>query len=200
MTTILAVQGDTWAVVGSDSLVSDDNGRAYDLAPGVSKIAEKPGYIIATAGDLRAINIVCNAFDPPKPPKVFGPELDRFFTMTFIPALRDTFERYGYATRNDKEQAAHGSSLIVAVRGTVYAVDEDYAWTRDRAGFYSAGSGGDYAIGAINALCSYNTNFLSIDLAEAYVEKSIEIATKLDTGSRLPARTKTQTLAPKETK
>jgi len=196
VTTILAVQGDTWSVVGCDSLVSDDNGRAYSLAPGVSKMTEKSGYVMATAGDLRAINIVCHAFDPPKPPKVFGADLDSFFTSKFIPALRECFESHGYATKSDKEQAAHGSSLIISVRGVIYAVDEDYAWTRDRYGFYSAGSGGDYAIGAMNALCDYNPNFLSDVLAVEYVQRAIEIAAKLDTGSRLPSQVISQTIAP----
>jgi hypothetical protein len=67
MTTIVAVQGDGWAVVGADSRISDE-GRIYSMAKGCGKIVRNADYLFGAAGDLRAINILEHVFNPP--PKV----------------------------------------------------------------------------------------------------------------------------------
>ena len=51
MTTLAAIQGDGWAVLGCDSRASDENGRYMELAS--SKIIDNSGILIAVSGASR---------------------------------------------------------------------------------------------------------------------------------------------------
>lgn len=72
MTTIVAIQGENFAVVCSDSRISDveESGHIAQintLREGSSKVAVNGKYLLGAAGDLRAINILHHAFNPPTP-------------------------------------------------------------------------------------------------------------------------------------
>lgn len=184
MTTVLAVQGDGWAVVGFDSLVSDDNGRTFILGQGSSKVAKNGPYLLGAAGDVRAINILAHAFTPPKPGNVVGARLDRFITSKFVPELRSCFEDHGYASRELKERATHGSVVLAAINGVIYEIDEDYSWVRDASGIYAAGTGGDFAMGALYAMLGdQQVSNVPIDKAKKMIRDAISISIRLDAGS-----------------
>jgi hypothetical protein len=112
MTTIVAIQGDGFAVVCSDSRISDMDKDGYvsqitTLRDGISKVYSNGKYLLGAAGDLRAINILHHAFTPPPIPNgTKGKKLDHFFTSKFIPALRECFEEQGYAMP-DKDAKSH---------------------------------------------------------------------------------------------
>lgn len=186
MTTIVAVQGSAWAVVGFDSRVTEEAGRSYTLGRGSAKVMKNGQYLLGAAGDVRAINILAYAFDPPKAAELVGTRLDRFMTSKFVPALRACFEDHGYAARESKEQATHGSTVLAIVNGSIYEIGEDYAWVRDTTGIYSFGSGGDYALGAMYA--KHGDDIASLNVAEVQklVRDSLHIAAKLDPGSGPP--------------
>jgi len=161
MTTIIAVQGDGFAVISVDSRIS----RSYfggasiqtaTLKDGSSKVAPNGKYLLGAAGDVRAINIIQHVFQPPTPPpNLKGKKLDQFFTAKFIPALRECFDAQGYSVPDieDKEHIAEqGSAILVVINGTIYIVDSDYSWSSDSYGLYSVGSGSDYALGAMQIL------------------------------------------------
>ena len=186
MTTIIAVQGQSWAVVGFDSRVTEENGRSYTLGRGSSKVVKNGQYYLGAAGDVRAINILAYSFSPPKAGDIVGIRLDRFITSKFVPALRSCFEEHGYASRESREQAQHGSVVLVIVNGQIYEIDEDYAWVRDTTGIYSFGSGGDYALGAMYAMTADNAAAPSIDTTKKVIRESLQIAAKLDIGSGAP--------------
>lgn len=186
MTTIIAVQGQSWAVVGFDSRVTEENGRSYTLGRGSSKVVKNGQYYLGAAGDVRAINILAYSFNPPKAGDIVGIRLDRFITSKFVPALRSCFEEHGYASRESREQAQHGSVVLVIVNGQIYEIDEDYAWVRDTTGIYSFGSGGDYALGAMYAMIADSTAAPSIDTTKKVIRESLQIAAKLDIGSGAP--------------
>ena len=186
MTTILAVQGDGWAVVGFDSRVSiDETNRASTLARGVEKITKNGDYLIGAAGDVRAINLLSYAFNPPKPEDLTGVRLDRFMTTRFIPALRKCFEDQGYAVKGSDEGAVHNSTVLVVVNGVIYEIDSDYAWARDTYGIYAAGSGGDYALGALHGMFGPKRE-LHVEKTKVFVRKALEVGARLDAGSGPP--------------
>ena len=73
MTTIVAIQGDNFALICSDSRISDIDGDGYagqvsTLREGTSKVASNGKYLLGAAGDLRAINLLHHAFTPPPVP------------------------------------------------------------------------------------------------------------------------------------
>ncbi len=55
MTTLAAIQGDGWAVIGCDSRSSDESGRPMNLA--THKIIENNGILIAGSGASRGSNL-----------------------------------------------------------------------------------------------------------------------------------------------
>jgi ATP-dependent protease HslVU (ClpYQ) peptidase subunit len=188
MTTIVAVQGAGWAIVGFDSRVSygtDTVNRVSTLGRGIEKIAKNGDYLIGAAGDVRAINLLSYAFNPPKPDDLIGVKLDRFMTTKFIPALRKCFEDQGYAVKGSEEGAVHNSTVLVVVNGTIYEIDSDYAWARDTYGIYAAGSGGDYALGALHGMFGPKRE-LHVEKTKNIVRKALEVGARLDSGSGPP--------------
>lgn len=186
MTTIIAVQGQSWAVVGFDSRVTEESGRVYTLGRGSSKVVKNGQYLLGAAGDVRAINILAYSFNPPKAGDLTGVRLDRFITSKFVPALRSCFEDHGYASRELREQAQHGSVVLAIVNGQIYEIDEDYAWVRDATGIYSFGSGGDYALGAMYAMTKDSLADSGVETAKKVVRDALQIAARLDVGSGSP--------------
>lgn len=192
MTTIVGIQGDTFALICTDSQVSDADDSGYvtqviTMREGTGKVQANGRYLIGAAGDVRAINILHHAFQPPAaPPNIKGRKLDQFFTVKFIPALRECFEAQGYAmpdNDNKEHMAEMGSSVIVAVNGTVYTIDGDYSWISDANGIYAIGTGAQYAMGALHALQGRKRP--SIQAARQYAMKALAAAARFDpyTGS-----------------
>lgn len=187
MTTIVAVQGDSFAVIGSDSRIStfDDSGFAYQvttLGGGNAKVAPNGRYLIGVAGDARAINILHHAFTPPAASKsLSGSRLDAFMTKSFVPSLRQVFELHGYANPQ-KESSNHlaeqDSSILVAVNGSVFVIESDYGWTSDRTGIYAIGTGGAYALGALSALKGNRRP--TVASATNQIAKALKIASDFD--------------------
>ena len=194
MTTIIAVQGPSWAVVGFDSQVTEEGGRSYTLGRGSAKVMKNGKYMLGAAGDVRAINILAYAFSPPSAGDLTGIRLDRFITSKFVPALRSCFEDHGYAAKETKEQATHGSTVLAIVNGSIYEIGEDYAWVRDTTGIYSFGTGGDFALGAMYARQGEDITTLSSTDVQKLVRESLAIAAKLDPGSGPPFHVMSQSM------
>lgn len=179
MTTIAAIQGDGWAVIGHDSRVSELNtgGRFFSLPSVTPKVVEIGDYLIGCAGDLRALNVVAHALKPPAAP---GRNLDKFITSTFIPHLKQTFDEHGIGTKESSPDV----NLMVVVRGVVYEIGDSYEWCRDVSGVYSIGSGSAYALGSM--ITSKGLKDFTQQTAKRAVRKGIEVASQLDWGTAPP--------------
>jgi ATP-dependent protease HslVU (ClpYQ) peptidase subunit len=186
MTTLIAIQGKGWSVIGCDSRASDENGRLTEMA--THKIVENKGVLIAGAGASRGSNILQFGWTPPKPRS--SQDLDIFMTKTFIPAMRKAFIESGYDMKEDGDAAAHDSHFIISVRGVIYPIYGDYSWDREERGIYYAGSGADIALGALEAM-----NYKRVktpEAAEKVLRKAIEIAIRHDVYSGGEIRTHIQ--------
>ena len=186
MTTIVAVQGPTWAIVGSDSRVIEEDGRVYVLQKGFNKVAKNKSYLLGAAGDVRAINILQHAFRPPDAKEFVASRLDRFITSDFVPALRACFEDQGYAvsSKETKEQAESGSTVLAAINGSVYVIGEDYAWVKDASGIYGLGSGSNYALGVLYALLPDGAT--DLEKAKTAIRSALAVAARLDSNTSGP--------------
>ncbi len=186
MTTIAAVQGPTWAVVGSDSQISEEYGRTYTLAKAGSKVTRNKKYLLGAAGDVRAINLLAYVFRPPNAQSFVDARLDRFITSDFVPALRDCFEKNGYGDRRNQETGAaeSGSQVLTVINGSIYVIGEDYSWVRDALGLYGMGTGGDFAVGVLHALLPDGTK--DINEARIAVKTALTVAARLDAASGPP--------------
>lgn len=180
MTTIAAVQGKYWAVIGCDSRVTDDVGKVYSLTKENPKLITNGPYLLAAAGDVRAINILSFVFKPPVPPfGCTGQKLDKFISSQFIPELRKCYEDSGYGKSEDAQ-----SDVIVLVNGTIYEIDSDYSWCHDSSGIYAIGTGSSYAIGSLASALSDGKR--SINSVKARVKEAIAISCRYDSSSAEP--------------
>lgn len=200
MTTILAIQGQGFATVSVDSRIStmDEGGFASQittLGEGSSKVARVGKYLLGAAGDMRAINILHHVFQPPTlTPGLTGKKLDQFITMKFVPALRECFEKQGYASpENDSAThiAQHGSTILTVVNGSIYVIDGDYSWTSDYHGVYALGTGSSYVLGAANALLANKKNLTPAQIKTISL-KAMRIASSFDPYTGPPFYTHTQ--------
>lgn len=198
VTTIIAVQGEGFAVICCDSRIADIDKDGYisqvsTLKEGTSKVAANGKYLLGAAGDLRAINLLHYAFVPPVVPAgLKGKKLDQFITTKFIPALRECFESHGYAMpENDAKShiAEHASTIVVAILGCVYIIDGDYAWISDASGIHVLGTGASYALGALHVLMAKPNSKLTIQQAKSLSLKALNIVTKYDPHTAPPFNT-----------
>lgn len=178
MTTIAAIQGEGWVVMGSDTQSTLDDYRAMKM--GGRKIYENNGYLIGGAGMGRGLDLLHKGWAAPKPPRNIktADELDHWLVYGFIPAMRELFIESGYDMKDFGDFARHESAFIIAVRGIAYYVDSDYAIDRESRGIMTTGSGGDYAMGALHA--QGKQIFKSVDAASKAVTLAIEAAKEFD--------------------
>jgi len=167
--------------MGCDSRASDEGGRYMELAN--HKIVDNNGILIAVSGASRGGNIVQQGWKPPKPRS--NEDLDLFMTRRFIPAMREQFIKSGYDGKDDGEAAWQDSNLLISVRGVLYPIFNDYSWDREERGIYYAGSGGDVAVGALEALDYKKAK--TPEAVEKLVRRAVEIAIKHDiyTGGKI---------------
>lgn len=184
MTTIVGVQGDGWAVLGSDSLSTSDVGSRVQMA--TPKVVQNGPYLIAGAGSVRGCNILQYGWTPPKP----RGDLDKFMTKFFIPSMRKLFLENGYDIKAESQAAEHDSEFLVAVNGVIYPIYDDYSWERSADPYYVIGSGGKYALGALLAT-SYSLDFEPGDV-RTHVYNAIDIAIDCDQYSGGEIHTYTQ--------
>lgn len=151
------------------------------------KVVENGPYLIAGAGASRGSNILQFGWAPPKPPNNVD-TLDTFMTRKFIPEMRRAFIEAGYDMKQDGEAAGHDSMFLVAVRGVLYPIFEDYSWDRDSRNIYSGGSGSDFAVGALEILGTPKT----MKQAEDNIRKAIAVAIRHDSNSAEPIVIKSQ--------
>jgi ATP-dependent protease HslVU (ClpYQ) peptidase subunit len=168
MTTIAAIQGNGWCAIGADSQASDDSGLSMDIVTG--KIVTNGCAVIAAAGSVRGINILQFGWTAPR---YVGKNPDYYMAKTFIPAMRKIFIESGYDMKDDGDVAQNDNDFIVAVRGVLYSVADDYSFERCKRGMYAIGTGGKYALGAMSLLLPEE---LDVDSAKRIIRRSIETA------------------------
>lgn len=190
MTTILAIQGDGWAVIGSDTQWTDEEGRiGKSHQPKISSVGR---YLIGVAGDVRGGNVIQHCFVPPTlPPKAQGAKLTKFIVSQFVPAYRNTLEANGVGLpQYDSEIARTTIDSLVVANGVVFQVDGDYGTEMDANRIYAIGSGGCYGIAALQALTEKKK--LTIPTARQAILKALAIAAKFDSGTGAPFHVFTQ--------
>lgn len=186
MTTIAAIQGDGWAVVGYDSRVTEDN-RVFTLPKDAGKVVKNGPYILGAAGDMRAVNLLAHTFKPPAPaPSDHGTKLDKFISSKFVPALKACFDEAQYGEKGEQD-----SSILVVVHGRIYEIGSGYDWCHDSEAIYALGSGGAYALGAMYAALEGKKRTQANCRAAA--RSAVLISTRLDPASGEPVYLLTQT-------
>lgn len=180
MTTIAAIQGDGWVVMGADTQGTFHDYRIVHMTD--DKVISNNGILIAGCGLGRGMNLLQRAWKAPKPTKRMTPEqLDVWMVKTFIPGMRKLFIDNGYDMKDDGDYAKFENVFLVAVQGTVYIIDEDYGYDRDIRKYITSGTGGDFAQGALYA--AGPKIFKSIEEAKKAMKTAIDAAKEFDSNS-----------------
>lgn len=167
MTAIVGIQGNDWAILASDSMVSYDD-RPY-FAKGMDKVIEYGEYAWAFAGDALVGDITTHFWTPPKVSKTMT--TDDFFMTRVIPSLRKCLNDNGYSVDKDDKEA--GFDGLICVNGTIYQTEQSYGWMRDDRGLYAIGSGGRIAIGVLAGLVA---NKQSLENAKGIAHRAIQVS------------------------
>ena len=104
--------------------------------------------------------------------------------------MRKLFIDAGYDMKEDGDAAAQDSDFIISIHGIIYPVFEDYSWDRDSRGIYYGGSGGDVALGVMEAL--HINKAKTPEQAEKIIHRAIEVACMWDIYTSAPIITKIQ--------
>ena len=180
MTTIAAIQGDGWVVMGADSQGTYNEYRNVFMKD--HKVIDNNGVLIAGCGIGRGMNLLQRGWKTPKPRVGMSPDqLDTWMIKTFIPGMRQVFIDGGYDMKDDGDYAQFENVFLVAVQGTLYIIDEDYSLDRDARNYFATGSGGDFAQGSL-----YSAGpkiFTDINTAKKAMASAVDAAKEFDTNS-----------------
>lgn len=178
MTTLVGIQGRSWALLGSDTRITSD-GAIYRMPKNQSKIVEVDGIMIASAGDVRGGNILEHGL---KIPKVTVKSDEQFITSYFIPAIRQAFSDAGYE-KTLEGISTHETEFLVAYKGKIYEIDSDYSWVQDSRNIYALGSGGAIALGALATLVG---DSITKTEARKWALKALDIASSYNADTAPP--------------
>ena len=180
MTTIAAIQGDGWVVMGADTQGTYNDYRKVFMKD--DKVVENNGILIAGCGIGRGMNLLQRAWKAPKPrANMTEEQLDAWMIKTFLPGMRKLFIDNGYDMKDDGDYAQFENVFLVAVQGVLYIIDEDYSIDRDSRNYISSGSGGDFAQGSL-----YNHGkklFTDLEYAKKAMAIAIDAAKDFDCNS-----------------
>jgi ATP-dependent protease HslVU (ClpYQ) peptidase subunit len=144
MTIVCAVEDANGVVMACDEQASTSNRKFQGEA---SKLFRNGEYLFGTCGDIRMAQLLRYALEPPY---VDTWDVDRHIATRFTDAVRACFEEGGWQRTEDG--AARGGHFLVAVKGRVYEVEDNYQFFRNAEGIYTVGSGDEVAVGAMHAL------------------------------------------------
>jgi ATP-dependent protease HslVU (ClpYQ) peptidase subunit len=150
MTTLIGIQGDGWCALGADSKASDQDGSYIIMRD--SKIFANGTTLIAGSGAVRGLNILEHGWTAPR----YKGTPETYITRLFIPSLRRKLIDSGAEWKKEDETVRQDNNLLVAVKGRIFKISDDYSWETSISRLYRAGSGGDYALGALVALGAEN--------------------------------------------
>ena len=180
MTTIAAIQGDGWVVMGADTQGTYNDAKALHMIG--DKVYDNNGILIAGCGMGRGLDLMQKAWVAPKPRgKKSIEELDIWMARTFIPKMRKHFIDSGYDMKDDGDYAQHESVFLIAVQGVLYIIDDDYSFDRDTRNTITSGSGGDFAQGALTGLIKVDIDiFKDVDSAKKALTVAVDTAKDYD--------------------
>jgi len=177
MTTIAAIQGTSWVVMGADTQSTHDDYRRVKMSD--DKVINNNGILIAGCGSGRGMNLLQYVFKAPKPqPSRTAEQLDKWISNIFIPEMRQTFMDHGYDMKDDGDYAQHDGVFLISVQGVLYIIDDDYSWDRDSRNYITSGSGGDFAQGSL--FSAGPKIFTNLTEAKKAMKNAIDAAKEFD--------------------
>lgn len=137
MTTIVGVQYEWGAVVGSDMQTTNGDYRPYN-GPAMVKQRRVGPYLVACSGAGAACDVTMYRWKPPDPGKRSG---FRFIVSHVVPSLA--------AARKAADCEEAELTTLLVLGGDLFHIESDGTVLHHERGIYGIGSGSAYAIGAL---------------------------------------------------
>src|SRR4051812_27392917 len=153
------VESDHGVTIGFDSKVSYGWEHADLEQP---KVFTNGEIVFGCSGNILDANVIKYADLPALAPDNW--DIDRWVTNELIPAITEALHGRNVPQYTNGKIETGGCYLTV-VRGRVYRISSDTAWTRHVVGRYAIGSGADYALGALAAGASVRE---ALDIAQQH--------------------------------
>lgn len=145
MTCIVGLQLNNAVIIGGDSMSSDDAGLFPRLDEKVFRVGD---VLFGCANSYRVAQVIRYGLElPPHPDEM--PDM-AYLVTEFAAALRRTLKAAG-AIRREQETDTYEGTLLMAYRGLLVEVGEDFSVAIPRGGYVAIGSGGMVAMGALHA-------------------------------------------------
>lgn len=148
MTTLIGVQYENGCLLVADSRTTDDSGKIYSH-PEVKKIAERGPLLVAGSGEVLPCDVLQHIWEPPPMSKADRLDTYHYMIAKAMPSLRKCLNENGFNFDEPKTEARF--QFLIAANGELFDIDDDLSVSRSDTGFYAAGSGGAYAMGALLA-------------------------------------------------
>jgi ATP-dependent protease HslVU (ClpYQ) peptidase subunit len=169
MTTVIAIQHDHGVEMIADSQINS-TGKPY-FHEDMVKIVERNKFLIGVAGRVVALQAIQNSWNPPALSANYKGSIYNFVITKIVPSLKMFIDESKMFSDKEKEDGEL-FSILLAIKGEVFEIDEDYSVSRRADGIYAIGSGSDFALGALMAGAE------SID--------AMQIAASLDVNTHAP--------------
>jgi ATP-dependent protease HslVU (ClpYQ) peptidase subunit len=144
MTCIVGViEGDkVW--MGGDSAAFCGTALTIRATP---KVFKNGAFLIGCCGSPRVRDVLRYHFEPPKHPR--GMDIGRYMRVPFIDAMREALKKAGVLRKTHEVEEASDSAVLVAYRGRIFTIEEDFQVGEPLDGFAAVGCGSDVAVGAL---------------------------------------------------
>ena len=169
MTTIIATQTDDGVLMVADSQINS-SGKPY-FHTDMVKIIERNRFLIGVAGRVIALQTIMHSWNPPPIASNYKGSVYHYMVTKIVPSLKSFIDESKIFTEKEKEEGDL-FSILIATKGQLFEIDEDYSVARREDGIYAIGSGSDFALGAL--------------LSGAQVGDAMRIAASLDVNTHEP--------------
>lgn len=150
MTCIVGIQHDQGVTIGGDSAATDE---ATISVRADMKVFTSGPYLFGFCGSFRMGQLLHYTLECPVPPDDPG-ELEQFMATTFVNAVRFCLSNGGVAAHHNNVET--GGTFLVAVKGQLFCVEDDYQVARETVGYAAIGSGSHVAYGSLHTSADYD--------------------------------------------
>lgn len=152
MTCIVGIARDGEVIIGGDS--AGAAGYSLQLRAD-TKVFRTQNYVMGFTSSYRMGQLLRYADLPEAPSAEANWDLDRFMATTFIDGVRAALRTGGWLETNSGRE--DGGTFLVGVRGSLYAVYDDFQIARTINGYGAVGCGQDLALGSLHTTSTDET-------------------------------------------
>jgi hypothetical protein len=144
MTCIVGIVENGVVTLGGDSAGVDVRDIDITLRKDV-KVFKNKEFVMGYTTSFRMGQLLRFRFVPPT---ILVEDLYEYMCTTFVDAVRECFDRYGFMQKYEKGDEK-GGEFLVGVRGRLFSIEDDYQVTESIDNYRSVGCGMYYALGSL---------------------------------------------------